>query len=306
MQTKQTNLAGKLAYYAGWIVRCKFGGARIPLTSTLILTDHCNLHCRHCTVAHLGYQKRLIADVFRDVEQLYDAGARMLVVTGGEPFVWRDGDYGLEDVVDFAREKGFFRTVICTNGSFPLDSSADYLWVSLDGMPKEHGAVRGEGVFELVVDNIEASSHPRIFVNLVVSQVNQAELEVATDSILALNNVNAILYHVFTPYLGSDPSLLLNEQQRRDVVDRLARIKRRHPFRVSNTFAGLRELRRNKWPRPIWSSMVVNQGDLSPCCCRHGIYDENVCRQCGCTPAIETYVLERLRPIAILENLRHL
>lgn len=149
-----------------WAVRALLGGRPTPLTDSLILTDCCNLHCRHCTVAHLGEPARTYEEVCRDVDLLYGAGARMVVPTGGEPFVWRDGPRTLEDVLAFARQKGFFRTVVCTNGTFPLVSSADYLWVSLDGAKAEHDALR-RGHHGEVVANLRASEHPRIHANLI-------------------------------------------------------------------------------------------------------------------------------------------
>lgn len=292
------------------MIACRLGRRRIPLTASLILTDRCNLHCRHCTVAHLGYPARTYSQVMADLEALYRTGARMLVITGGEPYEWSDGARCLEDVVQAARRLGFFRIVICTNGTHPLHSSADYLWVSLNGDEAAHDALRAAGrqqtVYERVVQHLAASRHPRIHLNHTITALNAANLEETLEHLLALPGVDAVLIHLFTPYLGSDRSLLLDAATRAEVIARLRRLKRRHPRRVANTASGLRALARERWSRPISSSVTICRGTLSPCCCRLGIYDEEVCRNCGCTPAVETYVLERLRPLAVLENLRFL
>jgi len=295
----------KLGYYTRWATACRLGGRRIPLTASLILTDRCNLHCRHCTVAHLGYPLRSYTEIAGDLAALHRTGARLLVITGGEPYEWRDGERELEDVVALARRLGFFRIVVCTNGTHPLVSSADYLWVSLDGPPPAHDALRGSG-YRTVTTHLAARTHPRTYVNFTVTAISAGSLEADAEHVLALAGVRRVLFHLFTPYLGSDPELRLNARTRDGVVAGLRRLKRRHPLRVSNTFSGLRELARDRWPRPIWSSVTADRGVLSPCCCRPTIYDEATCRACGCTPAIETYVLERLRPLAILENLRFL
>jgi MoaA/NifB/PqqE/SkfB family radical SAM enzyme len=296
----------KLLYYLAWAFRCKLLGKRIPLTSSLIITDECNLHCRHCTVAHLGYPHLSYDAVCRDIRDLYDLGSRMIVFTGGEPFVWRDHAKHLDNVVDYARELGFFRIVVCTNATAKLNSRADYLWVSVDGIPDDHDAIRGEGSHASVVRNIADSKHPRIYVNFVISTENVERFEAAAEAILAIRNVRGILFHLFTPYLGADRNLLLSDEQRRETLRRLSSFKRRHPFGVVNTFAGLRVLRRNLWTRPLWSSVTMNQGVISPCCCRYGIYDDTVCRAGNCTTAVETHVLERMRPLAMLEWLRFL
>lgn len=298
---------GKLAWYLGRAVRCHLGGQRIPLTSTLILTDHCNLHCRHCSVAHLGHSPNRFEDVQRDLRSLWDTGARMLVITGGEPFVWRDGPHDLEDVIRFGRALGFFRIVVCTNGTFPLESSADFLWVSLDGLSEEHTALRGEGVYDLVQSHLDQTIHPGIFVNLVVSPLNLDQLEASVEAILDLHAVRGILFHLFTPYLGSDPALALDAPARQRAVQALLRIKGRHPRAVSNSVAGLRALAHGRWgPRPLWSGVVINQGQQTPCCCRAGIADAQTCAACGCSPAAETWAIQTLRPSAILDYLKFL
>ena len=87
-------------------------------------------------------------------------------------------------------------------------------------------------------------------------------------------------------------------------IMQIRELKQRHPFKIVNSFDGLRLLGNDKWERPVWSSIVVNDGQLSPCCCRAGISDAEVCRNCGCSPAVETYALQNARPFAVLEWLR--
>lgn len=297
---------GKLAYYFSWMFRTAVLRRRIPLNSSLILTDQCNLNCKHCTVAHLGYEPRQLEEVRLDLEALYKTGSRVLIITGGEPFVWKDqGGNTVEDVVKLSREMGFFRIVICTNGTLPLESSADYLWVSLDGYEKEHDAIRGS-VFQGVVDNIQASSHRGLYVNFTISTNNRATFTESAEEILQIPNVNGILFHLFTPYLDSDESLLLRGEERQAALHDLAAFKRKHPLATFNTFAGIRALTRDSWQRPTWASVTANQGQLSPCCCRRGIYDAGVCTRCGCTPAVETWVLQTCKLTAMLENLRYI
>jgi Fe-coproporphyrin III synthase len=295
----------RIRHYANWVRRCRIGSQRLPLTATLILTDRCNLSCRHCVVAHLGYSLNRFEAVRRDLDLLYRTGARVLVVTGGEPFVWRDGRADLESVLTEARRMGFFRIVVCTNGTFPLESSADSLWVSLDGIPSDHEALRTSPA-GVVVENVRASQHGRIYVNFVISALNRTRIEEGAEAILGVENVRGILFHLFTPYLGADRSLLLTSDERHEAIRTVHRLKLRHPVRVTNTLAGLSALDANTWPRPLWSSVTVNQGELTPCCCRRDIADGATCALCGCTPAVETHVLERLRPTAVLDYLRFL
>lgn len=295
----------KLLFYLTWFYRYKIKNERTPLNSSIILTDKCNLHCAHCSVAHLGYEPQSYDCAAADIKKLYLAGSRMLVITGGEPFLWQDGEHALDDVITFAKRLGFFRIVVCTNGTFALKSKADFLWVSLDGEQVKHNALRGD-IHDAVVKNILESQHKGIFINFTVSNLNRDGFEKGVEKIFEMKNIRGIFFHLFTPYLGSNRSLVLSEIERKEAVDILKKIKSRHPLRTVNTFDGLKLLENNQWERPLWSSITINQGELGPCCCRKGIYDENVCAQCGCSPAVESYVLQELKPVALLENLRFL
>ena len=296
----------KIIFYLKWGFKTICLRKHIPLNSSIILTDKCNLNCRHCTVANLGYESLSISDVQKDIKTVYALGSRMIVITGGEPMIWND-DLGntVEDVVDFANSLGFFRTVICTNGTISLESSADYLLVSLDGFEIDHNKIRGT-VFSKVLKNITESSHRGIYINFTISSNNWKSFSESAEEILSIKNVNGILFHLFTPYTGCDESLLLEPEQRQNVLQKLLNFKCRHPIKTFNTFAGISELRRDRWERPIWASVTINQGQITECCCRDGIYDESVCRRCGCSPAVETWVLQQLKMTAMIENLRYL
>lgn len=186
-----------------------------------------------------------------------------------------------------------------------LSSTADYLWVSLDGFPQEHNKLRGN-VYNKVIRNISMSKHKKIYINFTISRENFLNFDASVEHILALKNVRGIFFHIFTPYIGSDISLALTNEEKQLVINKLQKIKNKHPLKVLNTFDGLKALRKNVWERPLWGSVTINQGELSLCCCRKGIYNEEVCSQCGCSPAVETWVLQKLKPLAIIENFRFL
>jgi MoaA/NifB/PqqE/SkfB family radical SAM enzyme len=295
----------KLSYYIQWFYKCKILNQKIPLTSSIILTDKCNLNCKHCIVANLGYKPLSFKAACHDIDKLFQKGARMLIITGGEPFKWNSNNHELEDLVKYAHQLGFFRIVVCTNGTYKLNSSADYLWVSLDGIKAEHDFIRGN-IYDRVMTNINNSSHHNIYINFTISKLNYKDFEKAFHRIIKIRKIRGILFHLFTVYIGGNKDIELTNGQKREVLNRLYKLKLKHPIKVSNTFAGLRYLATGKWNRPIWGSITINRGELSICCCRMGISNQHVCRNCGCTPAVETWVLQEVIPSAILENLRFL
>ena len=295
----------KIFFYLDWLYRCKVKNERIPLSAALVITDLCNLHCSHCSVAHLGYEKQSYKDVISTLENIYQKGIRIIILTGGEPFLWSDAEHQLNDVIAFAKKKGFFRVLMCTNGTFPLESKADSLWVSLDGSSAEHDSIRGS-VYDKILDNIQSSSHKQIYINYTVSTLNCHNLEASVNAMLRIKGIKGVFFHLFIPYVGADASLALKDGQRENVVKTLFRLKKKHPFKIVNTFDALKCLLRNSWERPLWSSITISQGEENICCCRKGLHDEETCKQCGGGPATESFVLQAVKPLAILENLRFL
>lgn len=296
----------KYLFYINWGFQTLVFREKIPLNGSIILTDKCNLNCLHCTVAHLGYPQRSIYDVEKDIRTLFDRGVRVLVITGGEPFMWKDAQGNtVEDVVAIAREMGFFRIVICTNGTYRLESSADYLWVSLDGYEKAHNIIRGS-IYSKVIDNINQSTHNGLYINFTVSSNNYDTFIDVAKNILKMKNIRGILFLLYTKYIGGDESLVLEQDKRKDALKKIQVFKIGHPFSVFNTFSGISALKSGRWARNTYASVTINQGLLSDCCCRIGIYDKEVCENCGCTPAVETWALQTFKLSAIFENFRYL
>ncbi len=92
-----------------------------PILGTIIVTDRCNLHCKHCSVNNITSVLYPYAQIRREMEQLYSMGIRILFFCGGETFLWRDGDITLRDLVIEAKRMGFLIVNVVTNGTFPLD-----------------------------------------------------------------------------------------------------------------------------------------------------------------------------------------
>ncbi len=129
-------------YYLSYGLQCFVLGRRKPIAAGVPLTDSCNLRCQHCVVAHAGRGHHSLEQVRRWVRQLYDRGARILYLQGGEVFTWSDGDARLDDVVRMAKAMGYFRVATVTNGTFPIETEADMVWVSIDGSPATHDRIR--------------------------------------------------------------------------------------------------------------------------------------------------------------------
>ena len=145
-----------------------------PLICGLTITNKCNLKCRHCRVFDRGMKHANFGELITVMDSFYREGGRTLYIQGGEPFVWHDGAYGLEDIVDYARRIGFLTTIVYTNGTLPLKTSADTVFISMDGLEKTHDDLRGK-TFQRIIKNIHESTNPDLYINFTINNHNKNE-----------------------------------------------------------------------------------------------------------------------------------
>jgi len=286
---------GSMAWY---YVNCLLGRKR-PLLAGMKLTHACNLSCRHCPFwrrdpVTLPFNRAVAA-----MDVLSAWGVRALIFEGGEPFLWRDGDDTLADLVAEARRR-YHCVGITTNGTFPIEVPADIVWVSIDGMKATHDRIRGES-FDQAMSNISRSAHPRIFAHITINTLNRAEISELVAFLAA--RVKGITVQFHYPYGEIDEALFLPVEQRRETLDELIRLKRRG-FPIMNSVACLRALQGNRWRcRPWMIASADPNGQLT-----HGCYLENrgeiACERCGFSAHTELSLAYGCRPGAILAGMR--
>ena len=66
---------------------------REPILGTVIVTDRCNLHCKHCSVNNITTVMYPYDQIKKEMQLLYDMGVRILFFCGGETFLWKDGNH---------------------------------------------------------------------------------------------------------------------------------------------------------------------------------------------------------------------
>ena len=103
-------------------------------------------------------------------------GVKILIIEGGEPLLWRDGNKTLSDIVKHARK--FFPSVcMTTNGTIPWQHIPfDRVWISLDGPPTIHDSIRGKGIFHTVWKNLEQSDRNKTLVSTTINQINLSSI----------------------------------------------------------------------------------------------------------------------------------
>lgn len=268
-------------YFVKHNIECRLLKHRRPLLAGFKLTNRCNLRCRACPFWQKADDDIPYTVAIDNLNTLYHAGVRLLIFEGGEPMIWRDGDKKFEDVVKAAQER-FFCTGVTTNGLCALETSADTVWVSVDGLRETHNFNRGNS-FDRVMDNITSSPHPKILANITINRVNCREIPELVQFLEG--KVKGITIQFYYPYEGTE-DLWVDTEDRVWVLDELLRLKR-EGLPVLDSCVTLEALKENRWRCHSW--LIANaESDGS---INYGCYLRNradiSCVKCGFAAHIE-------------------
>ncbi len=271
-----------------------------PIVGSLIVTDRCNLACRHCAVANIRRVNYSFERLQSDLQMLHDEGVRILFLYGGEPFLWRDGDRTLHDVVAEARRIGFPLVNVVTNGTYGLDlPEADLILVSVDGTREHHDELRGHN-YDQVLAIIRDAPADNLCLYMAVNRVNLDDIEHVCALARDLPHVRAVSFNLHTPYPGTE-ELTLSPEQRRTACERIVdMIDRGYP--VLNMRSALPRVADGTAPRPCPQCVIVEDGEQWTC--GRCIEIPGLCEQCGFIFASELSLLFRGNPRVVRDALR--
>jgi MoaA/NifB/PqqE/SkfB family radical SAM enzyme len=286
-------------YFIRYGLECFVLGKRKPIAGGVPLTDRCNLSCKHCVVKDGTIGHHSFDTICAWIDKLYKAGARFLYLQGGEILLWREGEYGPNDVIREARRRGFFSVSCVTNGTLPIELEADSIWVSVDGPEAIHDSIRGEGAFSRMIENLSASRHPRIYANITLNRINVRHLEETISAIRRIPQFHGISVNFHTPYSGVE-GLAIPRVERMVVVQKLIDMKKAK-YPILNSVAGLRNLARGNC-KPTWMIRMYEQGRVFDCC--WGREQDGLCSDCGYGIISELRAITSLRPSAIISAFR--
>jgi len=264
-------------YVLSYYVQSKLGRKK-PILGAMKLTRNCNLECAHCPFCQKNGNGLTYAKALNCMKTLYKWGVRILILEGGEPFLWHDDDHDLRKLVQEAR-KLFFSVGIVTNGTFPIDVKTDVVWVSIDGLRDTHNQLRGDS-FDAALGNIEASEHPRIFAHVTINAANRQEIPELVKFLKDKVEGVTIQFHYPYRHDATDDRLRLPLEARREVLDTLISLKKQH-LPVIDSYACLEALKTNRWECHSWMlANVEPDGTMTK-----GCYAKNrgavACENCG-------------------------
>ena len=284
-------------------VQRKVLGRNIPLLARFKLTYRCNLYCLACP-----FHARAVNDhspitwsgAIEALDALKRRGTRIVVFEGGEPFLWRDGDHDLHDLVMVAKKR-FLRVAVTTNGTFPLNVPADVIWVSIDGMNGTHDLLRS-GSFDRVWANLKTATHPRVMVHFTMNRLNWRELDQLMEKLKNVPAVRGLTVQLFYPYDQGESPLALSTDERRMSLENVIRLKKSYP--IINSRGCLKAMIMNDWR--CHDDVLINvdpDRTLTQGCYVKSRGRVN-CRDCGFTPVAEASAALDFRPGSILAGWR--
>lgn len=271
-----------------------------PILGTIIVTDKCNLSCRHCSVNNITAVIYPYRQIRAEMEQLYAMGIRILFFCGGETFLWRDGNRTLRTLVTEAKQMGFLILNVVTNGTFPIDlPEADLILLSLDGDRRRHNAIRGD-TYDTILHNIRNATSDNICFYMAINQINKDTIEHVCRTAMRLDNVRAVSFNFHTPYPDTKELALSREEKAQccAVIERMMRAGA-PIFNLKSAFPYLID---NRFPTPCWQCVVMENGKLSVC--GRCIDVPGLCEQCGYFFVAEYTLLFGGNPKIIAEMLR--
>ena len=270
-----------------------------PILGTIILTDKCNLRCKHCSVNNLTAVVHPYAQIRQEMQQLYDMGIRILFFCGGETFLWQDGEKTLRDLVIEAKSMGFLIVNVVTNGTFPLDlPEADLILLSLDGDRERHNAIRGD-TYDTIMANIARATSDNICFYMAINQINKEAIRPVCLAARDTKNVRAVSFNFHTPYPDTKDLALTRADKARCAREITQMMAEGAP--IFNLKSALPYLVDNRFPTPCHQCVVMENGKLSTC--GRCIEVPGLCEQCGYFFVAEYTLLFKGNPKIMLEML---
>lgn len=287
-------------HFASFGIKTILFRKKLPILGTVIVTDKCNLHCKHCSVNNITAVVHPYEQIKSEMKQLYDMGVRILFFCGGETFLWRDGEKTLRDLVVEAKDMGFLIVNVVTNGTYPIDlPEADLILLSLDGDREHHNEIRGN-TYDTIMNNIANATAENICFYMAINQINKDCVAHVCRTARDTKNVKAVSFNFHTPYPDTRELALTKEDKKQccDTIEDM--MKEGAPvFNLKSAFPYLIE---NNFPTPCHQCVVIENGKISTC--GRCIDVPDLCSECGYFFVAEYTLLFRGNIKIVFEMLR--
>ncbi|MEI8203086.1 MAG: radical SAM protein [Bacteroidota bacterium] len=188
-----------------------------------VLTDECNLRCKHCYFfkeENLQQSKDLPLSTWENkFIELYSSGIRSILLIGGEPTLRMD--------LVLLAQRIFPYIDICTNGIVKIsDDYKNRIFLSIDGNKEIHDSIRGNGVFQKVIQNY--SGNHNVIIGMTISKENY----IVIADVLQLAVENKFLgvgFDLYSNKFEIDDDLYITPDIRKKIIETLRVLKKKYP-----------------------------------------------------------------------------
>lgn len=290
--------------YAKWWILAKLG-KKVPLVNTMGIHYGCNLRCRHCGIAGMLEafpEKRdtlSYDDIVKDLKMRHDQGTKIAYFEGGETTLWKDDDKDLGDIIDAAKKIGYYNVGYTTNGTTgKIFTNSDVISVSLDGPKMIHDFVRGEGVFDKLMDTVDnVKFNGAVYANMVLQKGNLEYIRETAQVVKDHPKLSGIIYNFITP---PPYELMPSLEEKQKAITEIQALKE-EGFPILNSKRGLKLMTIEDWdekcPRYM-SAFILPDGTHMFGCPMTGT---DSCKHCGYAAVREYYLIHKGNPSTIIE-----
>jgi MoaA/NifB/PqqE/SkfB family radical SAM enzyme len=295
-------MAMEMLGYAKWWLKSLFG-SKAPLVNTLIIHYGCNLRCKHCSIhssgaEYQGKNKLSYDEIVNDLKLQFKNGARIAYFEGGETTLWEDGGKDLGDLIKAAKDAGYKNVGYTTNGTNRLFTGSDIISVSLDGPRDVHDGIRGDGVYDKLMDNITNTDFTgAIYANMVINKHNMNSIEDTVKVVKDNEKLSGIIFNFITP---PPHDIALTKEEKEKAIAEIRELKK-NGYPILNSKKGLGLLAEEDWSRkcPYYVTVfIVPDGSHHNGCPMH---DTPSCKECGFAAVREYYLIKKGNPFTITE-----
>ncbi len=167
-------------------------GGECPIFLVVSPTGKCNLKCKGCYASsgpgdHAGLDFDTFDRILREKRELWDS--HFSVISGGEPFLWRDGGRDLLDIVEKHPMDLF---MVYTNATLITDDMARRMEklgnitpaISIEGFEAQTDARRGKGIFKKTLAAFEILRRRGVFFGISVTPTSKNWKTIMSDEFM--------------------------------------------------------------------------------------------------------------------------
>jgi sulfatase maturation enzyme AslB (radical SAM superfamily) len=283
----------------------RFAFTDLKMILAMNITSRCNLRCAHCYWWREEHPPELDDEqMIAFMQQQRKAGKNLAILYGGEPT--------LRPNVCREATRIFDATIIFTNGTVGFPDIPAIWMLSLEGTREVNDAIRGKGVYDKVMKNLQRDTYRKPIVHITITRQNQHDIEPFLQEMSAHSHlIRGIGFSFYTPEIGKDESDIFIPLPERDrVLDELLLLSKRY-WRIMGFNEPLAHQFRSTGAFPEWNSLqtcTVTEmvdcfnSDGSPISC---IYGNNAdCSRCGCTGvAVYRAAFKKFNPLSLFNAL---